>query len=164
MARSSYQIKRHKNVHRFTFMYNKNSSTADTISYNSSTAQLGYIYTCPALSLNASLSRVELPNNFTDGTGIISSYITTIGVTKAIGKLWNVSLSPDLSVCTWGIQRYAGTAGVVYRMSNKPLTFRLMMRYSNYKLKQADVPLELYAGQMGMNWQFKAVKKKNINH
>lgn len=164
MARSSYQIKRHKNVHRFTFMYNKNSSTADTISYNSNTAQLGYIYTCPAISLNASLSRVELPNNFTDGTGIISSYITTIGVTKAIGKSWNVSLSPDLSVCTWGLQRYAGTAGVVYRMSNKPLTFRLMMRYSNYKLKQADVPLELYAGQMGMNWQFKAVKKKNINH
>ncbi|MES2477735.1 MAG: hypothetical protein V4561_01520 [Bacteroidota bacterium] len=161
-ARSSYQIKRHKNVHRFTLMYNKNSSTADTISYSSSTAQLGYIYSNPKLSVTASVSRIELPNNFADGTGLISSYISSIGVNKTIGKSLNVSVSPDISICSWGLQRLSGTVGIVYRMNNKPLTFRTMFRYSNYKLKAADDATELYAGQMGFNWQFKATKKKKV--
>jgi hypothetical protein len=158
-ARSSYQIKRHKNVHRFTLMYNKNSSTADTISYSASTAQLGYIYTCPNISVNASISRIELPSNFADGSGIISSYITTIGVNKTFFKSLNISLSPDISICTWGLQRQSGTLAVLYKLTNKPISFRTSFRYSNYKLNPTAEPLELYAGQMGLNWQLTAVKK-----
>jgi hypothetical protein len=47
-------------------------------------------------------------------------------------------------------------------MNNKPLTFRTMFRYSNFKLKAGDDATELYAGQMGFNWQFKATKKKKV--
>ncbi|MDI9320989.1 MAG: hypothetical protein QM530_11050 [Phycisphaerales bacterium] len=161
-ARSSYQIKRHKNVHRFTMMYNKNTSTSDSFSYSSSTAQLGYIYTCPAISVSASFSRIELPNNFADGSGIISSYISSLSVNKTFFKSLSVSLSPDMSNCTWGLQRISGTVGLVYRMNNKPLLFRTMFRYSKFKLNETAEAQELYAGQMGMNWQFKATKKKKV--
>lgn len=161
-ARSSYQIKRHKNVHRFTMMYNKNTSTSDSFSYSSSTAQLGYIYTCPAISISANFSRIELPNNFADGSGIVSSYISSVTLNKTFFKSLSVSLSPDMSNCTWGLQRLSGTLGLVYRMSNKPLLFRTMFRYSKFKLNQTADAQELYAGQMGMNWQFQAIKKKKV--
>ncbi|MFA6152797.1 MAG: hypothetical protein WC716_15850 [Chitinophagaceae bacterium] len=162
-ARAGYQIKRNKKVHRFTVMYNQNSSTADTINYTSSTAQLGYMFTTPAISVNANVSRVQLPESFADGSGVISSYILGAGISKNIGKSLSVSLSPDVAFCDWGTQRISATAGMVWRMERKPLTWRLVFRYSNYKLSQAAVPMELYAGQLGLSWQFKTVRKpKNI--
>lgn len=162
-ARASYQIKRNKQVHRFTLMYNKNSSTADTINYSSGIAQLGYIYAYKDLNLTLSLSKMDLPQNFADGTGIISSYMTTAAFSKAIGKCLNVMLSPDIAFCDWGVQRKSGTVGVTFKVPKKPIQIRSTFRYSNYKLNEAAAPIELYAGNLGMNWQFELEKKNKVS-
>lgn len=162
-ARVSYQIKRKQTVHRFTLTYNRNSSTSDTISYTSSMAQAGYMYTVPGLSLNVSLSKIGMPSGFTDSTGATSSYVSNISISKTIGKYVTVMLGPDLAVCRWGMQRISGTAGITFKFPNKPIMLRGMFRYSSYKLNETAVPLELYAGQFGVNWQFKAEKKNKVS-
>jgi hypothetical protein len=161
-ARASYQIKRNKQVHRFTVLYNKNSSTADTVNYSSSIAQLAYVYSNKDLNLTLSLSKMDIPGNFADGTGMISSYMTTVAFSKAIGKYLNVMVSPDVAFCGWGVQRKSGTVGVTFKVPGKPIQIRSTFRYSNYKLNEAAVPLELYAGNLGMNWQFQLEKKNKV--
>ena len=161
--RANYQFKRLKQVHRFTMMYNRNTSSSDSAQYNSSTAQIAYVYTRPSLSLNVSVSRIELPVNFVDGTGVISSYITSVGFTSSVGKQLNVSIAPDISICTWGLQRIAATTGLNYKMNKLPLSFRIMLRYADYKLNQSTDPVRVYAGQLGMHWYFEGTSKKNNN-
>lgn len=162
-ARSSYQVKRKKQVHRFTVMYNKNSSTADTVQYSSSIAQLGYVYAHKDLNLTLSISKMDLPKNFADGTGMISSYMTTVAFSKTIGKYLNVMLSPDIAFCDWGVQRKSGTLGLTFKVPHKPIQIRSTFRYSNYKLNQAAEPLELYAGNLGINWQFELQQKNKVS-
>jgi hypothetical protein len=162
-ARSSYQIRRRKQIHRFTVLYNKNSSTADTVSYTMSMTQLGYLYTCKDLNLTLSLSKMDVPGNFADGNGIVSSYMTTVACSKMVGKYLNVTVSPDLAFCAWGVQRQSGTLGLSFTVPNKPIQIRSAFRYSKYRLNEADVPIELYAGNLGLNWQFMLEKKTKIS-
>ena len=161
-AHSSYQIKRNKKVHRFTLMYNKNSSNADTVSYSSAIAQMGYTYSNKDLSLNVSLSRMEIPVDFSDGSGMVSSYMTTIAFTKAIGKYVTIMLSPDIAFCGWGLQRKSAAGGLTFKIPDKPLTLRTMLRYSDYRLTETSPHQEIFAGQFGLNWAFKTAQNKKV--
>lgn len=160
-GRGTYQIKHGKRVHRFTVLFNKNSSSSDTLHYSASTAQASYNYTCPAISVNGSFSRIELPVNFADGTGMMSSYVLGAGIGKQISPSVHLSFNPDLSFCSWGIQRISSTLGVAYKFQNKPLAIRILLRYATYKTKQTDPTTGLYAGQLGINWQFKSNNTKD---
>ena len=161
--RANYQFKRLKQVHRFTMIYNRNSSSSDSAQYISSTAQIGYVYTKPSMSLNVSLGRIELPVNFIDGTGIVSSYITSAGFSTSIGKQLNVSIAPDISICSWGLQRISSSVGFNYKMNKMPIAFRMMLRYADYKLNQFSDPIRVYAGQLGMHWSFVGTSKRKNN-
>lgn len=162
-ARATYQFKRNRQVHRFTALYNRNSSTADTIQYSSAMIQAGYVYSAGSLSLNINLGRIELPASFADGSGLVSSYTASIAFSKNIGKYLNVVLSPDLAFCNWGIQRKSGTAGISWKIPGKPLTLRTTLRYSSYKVNEQAAEQEIYNGLLGLNWQFKTEKKKKVN-
>lgn len=160
-GRSSYQYKRNRNIHRFTLLYNSNrTSGSDSTDYNSSTAQAGYTYTRKGMSLGATMGRIELPAGFSSGTGLMSSYIFTTSITKTISPTLELSLSPEGSFCAWGLQRLSATTGIMYRFAHKPLQLRALLRISQYKLKETDTPAELYAGQLGLVWQFKLPKEQ----
>jgi hypothetical protein len=161
-VRAAYQFRRNKKVHRFTALYNRNSSTADTIEYSSSMMQAGYMYTAGSLSVNVNVGRMELPASFADGSGMVSSYTATVAFSKQIGRYLNVMLSPDLAFCNWGVQRKSGTAGISCKIPGKPLTLRTMLRYSSYKVEEQAAEQEVYNGLLGLNWQFKAEKKRRV--
>lgn len=158
-ARSSYQFKRGKRLHRFTLTYNQNNSTTDTLRYHSTTLQANYIYSYTGISLNIGTGRLTLPVNFNDGTGEQSSYIANIGLTKSVGKYVTVNISPDAAFTNWGIQRLSGTAGATFAFPRRLIAFRMALRYSGYRMKADDDPIEIFAGQVGMRWQF--VPKRN---
>ncbi|GAA4454341.1 hypothetical protein GCM10023092_16220 [Rurimicrobium arvi] len=159
-VRSSYQIKRHKIVHRFTALWNRNKSTADTLQYVSATLQLGYVLSLPKFTMNASLGRIDQPANYASGDGVMSSYTAMLGVQQPIGKQWNVNLGPSIAWTDWGVQRLATTAGVSWAMQAKPLTVRLQMRYSRYRMNATEASQELYVGQLGINYRFNGVYRK----
>lgn len=106
---------------------------------------------------------MDLPKSFADGTGMISSYMTTVAFSKTIAKYLNVMLSPDIAFCDWGVQRKSGTLGLTFKVPRKPIQIRTTFRYSNYKLNQAAEPQELYAGNLGMNWQFELQQKNKVS-
>lgn len=162
-ARATYQFKQGRQVHRFTVLYNRNSSTADTISYSAAVLQAGYIYSAGSLSLNVNLGRIELPASFADGSGLVSSYTAAIAFSKSIGKYLNVVLSPDLAFTNWGIQRKSGTAGISCKVPGKPLVLRTTIRYSSYKLNESAAGQEIYNGLLGFNWQFNAGQKRQVS-
>lgn len=159
-VRASYQLKRHKIVHRFTTVWNRNRSTADTLQLTSETAQLSYILTMPKLSATVGVGRMVLPDNMTSGNGEISSYTSMLSVQKPIGKSWNVGLSPSIAWTDWGVQRSSTTISVSWAMQRKPLTLRLAFRQTHYRLKAGDPAQDIYLGQLGLNYKFSGVYRK----
>lgn len=162
-GRSSYQFKRNKKVHRFTLVYSQNTSISDSAQYHSATTQLGYTFNSGPLALNAGVGRIELPANYSNGDGMISSYQVNAGVSHQLSPSLQLSLAPDVSFCNWGLQRLSATAGCVYRLQKQKMALRLLLRYSGYTLEQGAPTTTVYSGQMGVNWQFQSKSRHRQN-
>lgn len=162
-VRANYQLKRHKIVHRFTAVWNRNRSTADTIKMQSETAQLAYVLSMPKLSATASVGRMVVPQGVSVANGEMTSYTAMCSIQKSIGKSWNVAVSPALAWTDWGVQRSSTTLSVSWTMNSKPLTLRMAFRQTHYKLNATDPAQDIYLGQLGVNYRFSGViRKKTI--
>jgi len=160
IGRASYQYKHYKTTHRFTALYNRNNSQNDTNQYTSNTLQLNYQYSNPHISFGLNAAKIELPQNFADGTGLITSYIFGGNIEKTIAQKITLNLTQDIATCTWGLQRIATSIGVAYRLTKIPIALRARMRYTQYKQKADDNPTTIYTGQIGISWHFIANKNK----
>lgn len=161
--RASYQLKRHKLVHRFTAVWNRNRSTADSLQLVSETAQLSYLLSLPGLYGSLSVGRIVMPGNVTISNGEMTSYTALFSVQKSIGKSWNLALSPSLAWTDWGLQRSSTTVTLSWAMRQKPLTLRVALRQTHYKLSATSAAQDIYLGQLGLNYRFSGVyHKKSI--
>lgn len=160
-GRASYQLKRHKNIHRFTLVYNQNKSTADTIRYSSQMLQAAYIYNkgSDAYSVNTGWQSLPLAVNTDGNYSNTNTWMAGIAVNKSLGKQFSGSISEDVAFAAFGLQRMATAAGLSYRMEKQPLVIRLQVRYTNYKTSETAAHKNIYAGMVGVVWQFKTGMK-----
>lgn len=162
VAKGTYQIKRESVSHRFMLIYNQNStSTADTQNYNSKTLQLGYIYLSKDNSFNINLGWMQLPvmsmNGGTfEGNLSANSYFINAAINRRLGERFSLMLGQDLATAHYGLQRWATTTGIIYNLKKVPLALRLQGRYSNIKFNEQAERINLWQGQAGINWRFRA--------
>lgn len=160
-GRGNYQLKRGKNVHRFTLLYNRNTTDGgDSLHYTSATAQAGYSYTSMSNTLAANVGMMELPeipgSTYSNGR----SWFVNVSGGRMLAKKVMVMLGQDVGVAVFGLQRLSTTAGGSYTMEKIPVTLRLTARYTSYRQTEDSSNESLWAGQLGMGWTFK-IKKKN---
>lgn len=168
IIKGSYQIKRTSVSHRFTLMFNQNStSTVDTQQYSSKTLQLGYIYFSKTNAINLNIGWMQLPqtgrtigtaDEYTpSGSGFVNA-----SVSRMVAKELNVLLGQDLGFSALGLQRTATTIGVSYSLKKLPLQLRAQARYSHIKAEDSGEQVDLWQGQTGITWRFHAkMKSKN---
>jgi hypothetical protein len=156
-GRASYQLKHLKVIHRFTLVYNRNRSNMDTINYTSEILQTGYIYTHGNNAYNINAGWMSMPATVNeDGKYInIASWFISTALSKTLNKQINGSISEDIALVKYGLQRTATTLGVNYNMGKLPVTLRLQARYTNYKIAEETERKSLYAAMIGMTWRFK---------
>lgn len=158
-GRASYQIKKHKIIHRFTLVYNQNTSNMDSVAYSSRMAQAGYILTVRQDSYTLTTGWTSMPVSDTsigvNNTVNLSTWFASVGGSKSLTPQVSVSLAEEIAIADFGLQRMSSSAGVQYRFARWPLALRMQLRYTNYKLTEQSQRTNLYAGQLGLNWQFK---------
>lgn len=158
-GRGSYQLKRGKNVHRFTLLYNRNRTDGgDSLHYTSTTALAGYSYSTRGNTLAANVGMMEMPVLPGSVYGNGRNWFVNASGGKTLGKVM-VMLGQDVGVAAYGLQRLSTTAGCSYNMEKIPLTLRLTARYTSYKQTEDSANESLWAGQMGMGWRFRVKKK-----
>ncbi|XZF15212.1 hypothetical protein ACTHGU_03675 [Chitinophagaceae bacterium MMS25-I14] len=167
-GRASYQLKKHKLVHRFTLVYNQNSSNTDTVSYHTRMVQAGYMLSSKgdAYSINTGWNSVPLAT-MTDSTGAVVSsstkntdtWFANISITRTLSKRVSINVGQDVAIAAFGLQRAATTGGVQYRLKQWPVSIRLQARYTNYRLAENTTRTNIYGGQAGVNWQFKMKRR-----
>ncbi|PZF74795.1 hypothetical protein DN068_00945 [Taibaiella soli] len=160
-GRASYQFKKNKISHRFSVVYNQNSSNMDTIRYASKMVQATYILTLKQDSYTASSGWSQMPvtDTATGKSFDLSTWFMSIGGGRAITSQLSVNLAEEIAIAGFGLQRMSTTAGLQYRFVKWPIMLRLQARYTNYRLTVQSPRTNLYAGQIGMGWQFKLKKR-----
>ncbi len=156
-GRVNYQYKKGKNILRLTALYNKNTNTADTVTYSASMTQFSVSYaynkSMAALSIgsnrvNTNLTDITYPlfnntlfTNFTFGAPLLASLFVTTGV--------------DLAKNESGICRYGVFTGASYNFKKIPVMLRANLRYSSYRLTEGAPWKNLYSGGLEVAWRFR---------
>ncbi len=154
IARASYQIKKKGGVtHRFALSYNQNSTTNDTLSYKSVTAQASYLYSDRSWMLGLNGGWMELPTAVPTGYSTGSSVYTSLSAARAFGRV-AANAAQDIAVAPFGLQRLSTTAGASYRFVKAPLTLRMTLRYTRYRQDGISSAGNLLAAQLGFGWRF----------
>jgi hypothetical protein len=154
IVRATYQLKQKGGVsHRFSLSYNKNSTTADTASYHSVTAQAGYNYADRRWMAALTGGWMELPVVAPDGYVSGSSWFVGATAARTFGKV-SVHAGQDLAVAPFGLQRLSTTGGASYHFTRTPVTLRCALRYSHYRVDAASASANLLAFQFGFGWRF----------
>ena len=148
IARGMYRLKLNKISHNFIVVYNKNSSSLDTLDYSSTTAQLGYILTTESNVISVNGGWTSLHSNASVN---IENYFIQTGISRRINEQITCNLGQDISLAQFGIQRTSTTLGGSYSIAKLPVTVRLQGRYTNFKLNEQALNQRLFAVQVGVN-------------
>ncbi len=156
-GRANYQIKRQDKAIRFTFLYNLNSSSMDTVSYGSTLVQFSTILSDKSkmLSLNAGYTDVRSDDALPLSSAYAKSYF--IGSTIGFPLMDNliITAGTDLACNKSGLSRYSFMIGETYMFKKMPFTIRANFRYNNYKLDEMMGWKQLYSGGIELIYRIK---------
>lgn len=161
-SKATYQLKENGRVWRFNLLYNQCSTVLDTTSYGNTLMQLMCMYAEKQVSI-ATIA------GYTSQTGgnAANTIVTTpdrmsfLSFTESysISKQCNITSSQDIGHARFGMCKYGLSAGVMCSFKKSPVTARVNIRYSDYKLNETEQWKQLYSGNMEVAYRFKAKKK-----
>lgn len=155
IAKGSYQFKNSGLSHRFMVIYNQNASTEDTQRYSSKMLQISYILSSKTGMFNVNAGWMQLPvYDMVLYVPSNSAFLSINGATSINEKI-DINLGEEVGIASFGLQRSSTTAGIGYEIKKLLLRLRLQSRYTNYKLASNSSSQNLFAGQIGINWDFK---------
>ncbi|WP_118953404.1 hypothetical protein [Taibaiella helva] len=153
----SYQIKKRNKALRFNLLYNKNTSTMDTVHYGSTLVQLNTIYTRNTTMLSLGIGSTDIQTDY-----IVTAYPafnqSRFLNGSAAGTLFGaltVSGGGDIATGSTGLNRYGVFLGSSYTLKWLPVMIRANFRYSNYRLDELAGWKALYSGGIELAWRFK---------
>ena len=162
-SRATYQFKRQDRSWRFSLLYNKCRTIADTVSYGSTLGQLMCMYTEKATS-------VTLTGGYMAQTGTNTTTVTTAPsnmsfmsatTSYTFDKRYILSGGLDLGRAVFGFCKYGMNAGLALTGKKSPFTTRFNFRCSTYQLNQGEQWKQLVSGNMEVLYKFKtkAIKR-----
>lgn len=153
----SYQIKRRTRALRFNLIYNKNTSTMDTVKYGSSLLQLNTIYSCNTTMLSLGIGSTDIQTNYINVAypAFNKNRFLNAGASGTLMKVLTVSGGSDIAVGDLGLSRYGFFLGSSYTLKWLPVMIRANFRYSNYRLAEASGWKPVYSGGLELAWRFK---------
>lgn len=152
-SRLTYQVRKGRSAHRFMLMYNHNKNTAELVSYESKTVQLGYIYSSGMNMTSLNAGWMSIPANDSALSGDL--YFINNSISKSINKNITVNGGPDIAWSKTGVEKLSVTAGLAYLFETKPIGLRLQFRYTHFTHNLYSDKNNLWAGLVGIDWHFK---------
>jgi len=162
-GRASYQIKKHNQSLRFMILYNKSTSSMDTVKYGSDLLQFTTMYTDKKwmASLNTGYMQLSGSDVTTTTNPMGKTTFVNVNGSYLLSKALSINVGQDIGIAVFGFCKYGCTAGCMYRFIKMPLTARLNLRYMNYELNEVDGWKQLYMGSIDLTWRFKAKMHNN---
>jgi hypothetical protein len=154
----NYQIKKKNRAIRFTLLYNRNTSTMDTVKYGSTLVQFNTIYSYKAtmLSLNLGSSKINTDFIETAYPAFNNSKFANVSASGSIASGLIVTGGTDAAIANTVISRYGIFVGSGYTFKKLPVMIRANFRYTNYRLTELIGWKQLYSGGIELAWRFKA--------
>lgn len=154
-GRLHYQIKRQARAIRFTLLYNRNTSTVDTIQYASNMLQFNTMLSYKTTMLCLNLCSSSIQTDYVDLAYPAFSKTRFVNISAGGQLLQTVSLSggTDLATTDLGISRYGFFLGSGYAFRKLPLSLRANFRYSNYRLSETSGWKAVYTAGIELAWR-----------
>lgn len=161
LGKVSYQLRNKVSTTRFTFLYNRNTATADTMHSSSEIAQFNVLYAKVkwSLMLNTGLTNMHVETQLPVHT---KTTFITIAASYKFEKNWQLSMGQDIGFARYGLSRYAANIGVGYKFKHVPVSVRSGLRYNRYKMTEGAIWKEVYSGLLDVNWQFRFKMKDKL--
>jgi len=165
-GRASYQIKKHARSIRFMVLYNKSTSSMDTVSYGSNLLQFTTMYSEKKwmMSVNTGFTEITGSSVATSVNPITPTGKTTfinINGSYTLSKALTINAGQDIGIAVFGFCKYGVNGGLIYKFDKLPLMARVNLRYMNYELNETDGWKQLYMGSVELNWKFKTKMHNN---
>jgi hypothetical protein len=156
-GKMNYQIKRKDKAIRFTLLYNRNTSTMDTVKYGSALIQFSTIYSRKSTMFSLNLGSSDINTDYIETTYPVFNHSKFINVAASGNVLPGVILSggTDMATTNAGISRYGFFVGSGYTFKRLPVMLRANFRYSNYRMEELTGWKQLYSGAIELAWRFK---------
>lgn len=157
IGKLNYQIKKQLRALRFTLLYNRNTSTMDTIKYGSSLIQFSTIFSYKTTMLSLNLGSSKINTDYIEVAYPAFNNTKFLNLSAGGMLLQTVMLSggTDLATTDMGISRYGFFVGSGYTFKKMPVMIRANFRYSNYKLGETQAWKEIYMAGIELAWRFK---------
>jgi hypothetical protein len=154
----NYQIKKRDRAIRFTLLYNRNTSTMDTVKYGSTLVQFNTIYSYKATMLSLSLGSSKINTDFIETAypAFNNSKFANVSASGTVAPGLTLTGGTDLALANATISRYGAFVGSGYTFKKLPVMIRANFRYTNYRLTEAIGWKQLYTGGIELAWRFKA--------
>ena len=155
-GRLNYQIKKRDKAIRFVLLYNKNTSTMDTLQYGSSLLQFTTMLSRKAtmLSINIGANNIQASYIQTAFPAFNSSKFINVTAGTSLAQI-NVNGGLDLAASNIGLSRYGAFTGIAYTFRRLPFMIRTNFRFNNYRLEEGMGWKQLYSGGIELAWRFK---------
>lgn len=153
----SYQIRKPNRAIRFTLLYNRNTSTADTLKYGSSLVQLNTILTHKAsmLSLNLGYSQINTDAIPVAYPAFKDSKFINIAAGNTFFEDLMLSGGVDLAASRSFLSRYGIFISGGYQFRKLPVMIRANFRYNNYKMDEAAGWKQLCSAGIELAWRLR---------
>lgn len=156
-GRINYQIKKKDRAVRFVLLYNKNTSTMDTVQYGSSLLQFSTILSrkTTMLSLNTGVNKINTDYVQTAFPAFNNATFLNVSAGTSLDRSISVNGGVDLAASKIGLSRYGVFSGLAYTFRKLPFMVRTNFRFSNYKLDETLAWKQLYSGSIELAWRFR---------
>lgn len=163
IGKINYQIKKRDRAIRFTLLYNRNTSTMDTVKYGSALVQFNtiYSYKTTTFSLNLGSSKINTDYIETAYPAFNNSKFANISASGNVATGLMLTGGTDIALASAMISRYGIFVGSGYTFKKLPFMIRANFRYTNYRLTELIGWKQLYSGGIELAWRFKAKLFKN---
>ncbi len=162
-GKASYQIKRQNRAVRFTLLYNRNTSTMDTVRYGSTLVQFNaiYSYKTTVLSLNLGSSKINTDFIETAYPAFNNSKFAGVSASGNLAGALMLTAGTDIALANAMVGRYGAFVGGGYNIEKLRVMIRANFRYTNYRLTEVLGWKQLYAGGIELAWRFKTKLSRN---
>jgi hypothetical protein len=153
----NYQIKRKDRAIRFTLLYNRNTSSMDTVKYGSALVQFNTIYSYKTTMFSVNVGSTKINTDIVEITYPAFNNTKFINI-SASGNLLNaftITGGSDLALANAQIARYGFFVGSGYTFKRMPVMIRANFRFTNYQLSELLPWKQLYSGGLELAWRFK---------
>lgn len=162
-GKANYQIKKKGRVIRFTLLYNRNTSTMDTVKYSSTLVQFNAIYSYKMTTLSLNLGSAKINTDFIETAypDFNNSKFANVSASGNVMSSLALTAGIDVAFANAMISRYGAFIGSGYTFKKLPVMIRANFRYTNYRLTEVIGWRQLYSGSIELAWRFKVKLFKN---